>query len=312
MANFKFDLEDMFNSDKLTSSAVGQIHKDLPEGAPNLTTSRHKSGVQNPLNVTMFNLAEILMKAPGMNSPEDILSKLESIVTGTVGTIYDEIKGLPGAKQIAALLPADVRAVVDGLNPDDTGKADKDKVDGADASAGGPIDTSASGDVKGLISIARSTIGTTESPPGTNMTKFHKDMGYGACYWCALWIMWCFKKAGIAQPQITASCQNTFNNYSKLGRVSSTEPKVGSLCFFQYSRNNQLNHIGIVIGFDDQYITTIEANTSSSNKGDQSNGGGVFEKRHSRSAKEVRWFAYPIYPEVAPPTTTTTNAVRVQ
>lgn len=317
MANFNLKVEDLFDADNFGKSTAKEINKFLPDGfGPNLVTSRSKDKTASPLNLTMFNLSEILMKVPAMRSVEDVLSELETVMTGTVGTLYDEIRGLPGGKAITSLIPEDIRNTVDKMNPDDTGKEDKDNKDQGSTETAGDVSSIASADVKGLISVARSTVGITESPAGSNMTKFHKEMGVGACYWCALWIMWCFKKAGISAPQITASCQNTFNNYSKMGRVSSTEPKVGALCFFQYSRNNNLNHIGIVIGFDDTTITTIEGNTSSSNKGDQSNGGGVFEKKHQRGAKELRWYAYPVYPGTAPPagttTTTTTAPARVQ
>jgi len=317
MADFKFNIEDMFDSDRMMKSTVAQINKNIPEGLTNLTTTRHKDKSRNPLGVTMFTLSEILMKAPAMRSPEDLLNHFESVVSGTLGSMYDEIKGIPGIGQLTNLIPADIRAVVDGLNPDSTGKEDKDNPDAADtgSTTAGTGDTG-TGDARAVISIARSLIGVTESPPGSNKTKIHTEMGVGSMLWCALFLRYIFKKAGIEQKQITNACQATADNYKAINRFDPSTPKVGALVFFQYSRNNHLNHIALCIGFDDTHITTIEGNTSSSNKGDQSNGGGVFEKKHARSAQYVRGYAYPIYPEPpAPPaatTTTTTAPSRVQ
>lgn len=69
-----------------------------------------------------------------------------------------------------------------------------------------------------------------------------------------------------------------FNYYKGKGKIYS-QPKVGDLVFFDFVKDGISEHIGFVEQvLPNGKIITIEANTSSTHKGSQDNGDGVFRK----------------------------------
>ena len=148
-----------------------------------------------------------------------------------------------------------------------------------------------------IIAVAMSQIGVAEEG-NSNKVKYCQ-VYYGKDRrepWCCIFVWWVFNQAGAAKLFYnggkTASCNTLREFYKGQGRLSDN-PQVGDIVFFNFSGNwSQPKHVGIIIAVnDDNTITTIEGNTSSTN---QTNGGCVEKK--TRKMKDVVGCAHPNYP----------------
>lgn len=152
---------------------------------------------------------------------------------------------------------------------------------------------------------ARSKVGITESPAGSNK-------GPQICAWQEKWLgwcgyFWCGAFAGYAldvakvkglvgkrivyTPHIVIDAmagQNGFRSWTS----NVHNARKGDLVLFNWD-GGVVDHVGIFTGrrYADGSIATIEGNTSSDNEGDQSNGGGVFARR--RYPDVIEGFARP-------------------
>ena len=131
---------------------------------------------------------------------------------------------------------------------------------------------------KDPLRIAAGEIGNTESPAGSNMTKYGKWYGWNGVSWCMIFVMWCFAQSGLPLPHKTASCGELLSWYRKFQpeRVVQ-DPKPRDIIIYNFG------HTGIVESVAAGAITAIEGNTSAGEAGSQSNGGGVFRRRRSKS-----------------------------
>ena len=119
--------------------------------------------------------------------------------------------------------------------------------------------------------------------------------------WCNVFTDWCFYRAyGISKAehmtnhtQLGASVGWSADAYKAMGRLFYKNPKPGDQVYFGYDYDN-LTHTGLIYDVDDDYIYTVEGNTSSA-PGVESNGGGVFKKRYSRYSSYVCCFGRPLY-----------------
>ena len=139
-----------------------------------------------------------------------------------------------------------------------------------------------------FLAAAASEIGYTESPAGSNRTKFAAEAGHANGYaWCLTFMVAVARRtktqvpAAVAGTAYTPSAVQAFKNAGKW----TTTPKVGAWAFFDFPDNvNRVQHVGVVEKINaDGTITTIEGNTSSGSTGSQTNGGGVFRRKRSRS-----------------------------
>lgn len=137
-----------------------------------------------------------------------------------------------------------------------------------------------------VIELARADLGYTESPPGSNRTKYGEAYGMNGVPWCveALWF-W-FNEAGERMAFFgggkTASCSMLLRWYKEQGlTVPVSEVQAGDIVLLNFNGKGTPDHCGLVefvlpggwaVG-----IRTIEGNTSPSD-GSQSNGGMVCEK----------------------------------
>ena len=141
-----------------------------------------------------------------------------------------------------------------------------------------------------LVNVARSQLGYHE---GNNTSQLHGESSgssnyteYGYWYgtqvqgnsggsyyaWCAYFISWCARQAGIPTSIISnasyacAGMDNgDFKNLDYYARGSYT-PKVGDLVFFCWEGNSSCwDHVEIVIGVDSSNVTTLGGNTSTNN-----------------------------------------------
>ena len=84
-----------------------------------------------------------------------------------------------------------------------------------------------------VLKIAASQIGVCESPKNSNRTKYGKAFGMNGVPWCAIFLWWCFKIAGLsslfphnasaayAQDEIVSKCGGSWimkKNTSKTTR----------------------------------------------------------------------------------------------
>lgn len=139
-----------------------------------------------------------------------------------------------------------------------------------------------------VLRAARSQVGVTENPPGSNHTIYGDEYGQPRTYWCGHFVWWCFNQAGvdlrrigIPHPQFTPSF---FTEAAKAGwvRPADTAIQAGDVLFFDFRppyTTSGIQHVGIATGPPRRGIVpTIEGNTTSGPGGPQDNGGGVFER----------------------------------
>lgn len=137
-----------------------------------------------------------------------------------------------------------------------------------------------------VLNIACGQLGVTESPAGSNRTKYGKWMGLDGQPWCMSFVQWCFHQAGTPLPHKTGSCSALLNWY-KANRPECVvkDPQPGDIAIFTFG------HTGIVERALPGSVMCIEGNTSPGQSGSQDNGGGVY--RRQRNLALVRAFIRP-------------------
>lgn len=157
-----------------------------------------------------------------------------------------------------------------------------------------------------FIHVALEENGTHET--GDNIQKYGEWYPNNGAPWCAMFVSWCWYQAGLTndilckyqgcytgmkwctEKGIMHFVQDYTFGETLEGGVSSTQyaedykPVTGDIIFFLSSG---MSHTGIAIYSDDQYLYTIEGNTS-----DQ-----VAIKRWSLNDARITGYAHPEYPE---------------
>ncbi len=142
-----------------------------------------------------------------------------------------------------------------------------------------------------------------ESYGGSNYTE------YGRWYdmqdmWCAMFVSWCAYVCNIPSSIITYHSytptglswfKNRGQAYSRATVASGGyTPIKGDIIYFKSSRNqNTTNHIGIVTGYSNGTVYTVEGNTSSATI--STNGGAVAAKSYSISNTYIVYICKPAY-----------------
>ena len=172
-----------------------------------------------------------------------------------------------------------------------------------------------------VVAIAQSQIGYQE---GDNAAQLSGETSgsanyteYGRWYglqdmWCAMFVSWCADNAGVPTTVVpkhsfTVSGLNQFITWGRAYTRAEVEagtytPQGGDVIYFKSARNtNKTNHVGIVTGFSDGTIYTVEGNTSSAEI--STNGGAVCAKSYSVSNTFVVYVCCPDYDgtDVTPP-----------
>lgn len=163
-----------------------------------------------------------------------------------------------------------------------------------------------------VLEVARSQLGTVESPPNSNHTKYGVAYGMDRVAWCAIFCWWVFREAGagnlIPKSAYTPAIADWFRARKQWGSV----PAVGALALFDFPGDNvrRISHIGIVEAVNrDGSIICIEGNTSPGTAGSQRDGGGVY--RRTRKIGIVG-YGYPAYAAPAAAATAKVTAARSQ
>lgn len=143
-----------------------------------------------------------------------------------------------------------------------------------------------------VLTVARSQLGETEHPPGSNDTKYGEWYGWNGVAWCDIFMSWCFDQAGaldliFGKSAYVPGRADTFKAKKQWG----TQPRVGALVFMDTNGNGGVDHIGICEALQaDGRIVNIEGNTS-----DQ-----VLRRVRRRSI--VIGYGYPAYTPAPSPT----------
>ena len=150
-----------------------------------------------------------------------------------------------------------------------------------------------------VMRIAKSQLGYKERPSGSNKTKFGKAYGMNGTPWCAIFVWWCFKKAGAHELYFggkkTAFVPALADYYIKEKRiVKKTHGKLGDIVFFDFDHNGNSDHVGFIWKYlGNGWYKTLEGNTGI---GNNANGGKVmFRKRH---ISQISRIARPKYKKV--------------
>lgn len=150
-----------------------------------------------------------------------------------------------------------------------------------------------------------SVLNKKESGAGSdNWTKYWRDLkpSFQGQPWCLCWINWIFKEAYgekqakklLCTPGEWTYYTPTAANYFKNKKQWKTKnPKVGDVIFFKNS--TRICHVGLVVKVDDNYVYTIEGNTSGAS-GVVRNGGMVYGlKKYALGYSKIAGYGRPAY-----------------
>lgn len=163
-----------------------------------------------------------------------------------------------------------------------------------------------------VVELARAQLGYKET--GVNITKYsayfegtdfyNGSKGNGTTWgveWCDIFVDWCFcqafgmeqARALLCQPKRSAGagCMFSYGYFKKNNQVGK-EARVGAQIFFSNTgREEDINHTGLVVGFDSSKVYTIEGNKN--NK--------VSECSYSHADARIYGYGYPKYDAVELP-----------
>lgn len=119
--------------------------------------------------------------------------------------------------------------------------------------------------------------------------------------WCAVFFDWLLVSSfGVDEAcrmlyapknNLCASCTYSMQYY-RAANAYGSEPRVGAQIFFgTRSNQNESTHTGIVVGYDSNYVYTIEGNAS-----DQ-----VYQKQYALDSTRIVGYGYPAYSESITP-----------
>ncbi len=148
---------------------------------------------------------------------------------------------------------------------------------------------------KSILTIARNELGITESPAGSNRTKYGKWYGLDGQPWCMMFVMWVFHAAGLQDllPTKTASCGALMRAAQAAGCWVTSGFQPGDVVIYDFSGGARTDHCGIVESVTVTGVVSIEGNTSQA--GSQSNGGQVCRK--TRTSSQIVGAVRPAYQE---------------
>lgn len=125
-----------------------------------------------------------------------------------------------------------------------------------------------------FVNLALTQVGYQEKK--TDWTKYGNwyGNGYDQQPWCAMFVSWCANMSGVPESVLPkfAWCQAEVDWFRTNGtwKSRSYTPKAGDIVFYDWAssstgkRDGQSDHVGIVLSADENYIYTVEGNTSGS------------------------------------------------
>lgn len=173
-----------------------------------------------------------------------------------------------------------------------------------------------------IVNVAMSQIGYCEGnslaqlsgcePGSANYTEYglwYNNLqsapgGYEKAMWCAMFVSWCANQAGISSEISHYHAYTVYGvNWFIARNLSYTRqevedgvytPQPGDLVYFKSNRNgDKVNHVGIVLQYEDGILYAIEGNTN--DVAQSTNGGQVCLKSYEISDTFIRYICSPNY-----------------
>ena len=172
-------------------------------------------------------------------------------------------------------------------------------------------------DPQTIIDIALGEVGYKEHASNSGLDSNDENVGSGSYNkysrdlyskpqmdWCAAFVTWCFYKALDKNKDSvskilhntkfgsTSSCSSIKKAFKSNKSYHTNTPSPGDLIFFDWGSNSgDVDHIGIVVGFDGKTITSCEGNSGDSSRGYDS----VCLKAYSIDDGDIDGFGTPNY-----------------
>ena len=146
-----------------------------------------------------------------------------------------------------------------------------------------------------VLDIARAELGYTESPKGSNRTRYGVWFGMNGQPWCMMFVQWCFAQAGASDllpNTTTASCGTMMRAAQAAGCWVTGDYRPGDVVIYDFPGGAATDHTGIVESVTASGVIAIEGNTGS---GNDANGGQV--QRRTRSNSLIVGAVRPAYKE---------------
>jgi hypothetical protein len=141
-----------------------------------------------------------------------------------------------------------------------------------------------------VLELAGRDVGYKETP--VNITVFGSRVDGGKWQgqpWCGVWVRDVFNRAGLPNEPSSVWTPGGAEAYQRAGRWLGRyqTPPPGSVIFFDWAGSQSVravDHVGFVKHANpDGTITTLEGNTQSGTQGNQSDGGGVYQRTRPRT-----------------------------
>ena len=165
-----------------------------------------------------------------------------------------------------------------------------------------PLPKQVSGQVTHM-QVAQSFVGTTELTghnDGPEVEMFLRSIGRKkGDSWCAAFVSYCLTMGKVKEPVLRSGMARAFITKTsiKAKDVLTGKVKVPDGYLVVYGKGNTIyGHIGLVKHWNKVSGQTIEGNTSSGDKGSQSEGEGVYER--TRSIQPANYFRITHFPKV--------------
>lgn len=162
--------------------------------------------------------------------------------------------------------------------------------------------------IASVLAAAQADVGYTESPAGSNKTKYAAEAGLAnGTYWCAVFTAAILTRTATHVPKgvLTASTRANKAAWQAAGKwVEPADIEPGDIVFYHLTGRNGSNHnvpdhTGIALSRPrNGHQPAIEGNTSSDDAGSQDNGGGVYMK--NRATTSVIGAGRPYYEDYDP------------
>lgn len=151
-----------------------------------------------------------------------------------------------------------------------------------------------------ILTTAFKEVGYVEKP--TNITKYNKAFGMQGAQWCQIFVWWVFQqnKAHFIKSGYTPTGVEWFKKLDRWHDKGT--PKTGDIVYFDFPGDDlqRVSHVGICVKtMTNDEILCIEGNTSSTDSGDQRNGGMVAIKLRKRD-HIVGWGRPPYTKDLTP------------
>jgi hypothetical protein len=163
------------------------------------------------------------------------------------------------------------------------------------------------GSAADVLRIAGAEVGYVEGP--NNWSRYAVG-GAQNQPWCGSFVDWVLRQAGVRGEPSSVWTPSGLQGHRQRGTAIDRNGPVrpGDVVYFDWqgrTATQGVDHVGIVTGVrQDGRVETIEGNTSPTDQGSQSNGGGVYRRVRPRSV--IAGFGRPRYdstPAPAPPPT---------